>query len=288
GGGLDAAFLGMAQADGHGNVNVSRFGPRLAGAGGFINISQNSKAVYFLGTFLAPARTQVADGAIVASDGPAAPKFLADVDQRTFSGEYALRTGQPVMYITERCVFVLTERGMTLTEIAPGMDLQRDILDLIEFEPIMDESPKTMDPRIFRDEPMGLRDDLLSVPLEARFSYDDSRNLFFLNLEGVAVRTEAEAAQVATEIERRLAATGRVVHMVINYDNFVLAPELADAFAAAVRSVSRHYKSVTRYTTSAFLRLKLADHLADRGLAPHLYESRSEAIASAAVAAPEQ
>ncbi|WP_313888818.1 CoA-transferase [Mycolicibacterium sp. CBMA 226] len=288
GGGLDAAFLGMAQADGNGNVNVSRFGPRLAGAGGFINISQNSKAVYFLGTFLAPAHTQVVDGAIVATDGPAAPKFLADVDQRTFSGEYALRTGQPVMYITERCVFVLTERGMTLTEIAPGLDLQRDILDLIEFDPIMDEPPIAMDPRIFRDEPMGLRDELLAVPLEARFSYDEGRNLFFLNLEGVAVRTEAEAAQVVAEIERRLASIGRVVHMVINYDNFALAPELADAFAAAVRSLSRHYESVTRYTTSAFLRLKLADHLADRGLAPHLYESRSEAIASAAAATSDQ
>jgi propionate CoA-transferase len=283
GGGLDAAFLGMAQADGNGNVNVSRFGPRLAGAGGFINISQNSKAVYFLGTFLAPARTQVTDGVIVTSDGPAAAKFLAEVDQRTFSGEYALRTGQPVMYITERCVFVLTERGMKLTEIAPGVNLQRDILDFIGFEPIMDQPPTTMDPRIFRDEPMGLRDDLLAVPLEARFSYDEGRNLFFLNLEGVAVRTEAEAGQVVSEIERRLVAIGRVVNMVINYDNFVLPPELADYFATAVRSLSRHYESVTRYTTSAFLRLKLADHLADRGLAPHLYESRSEAMASAAV-----
>lgn len=280
GGGLDAAFLGMAQADVDGNVNVSRFGPRLAGAGGFINISQNAKAVYFLGTFLAPARTEVSDGAIVTSDGPAAPKFVASVDQRTFSGEYALKAGQPVMYITERCVFRLSERGMELIEIAPGVDLQRDVLDLLGFEPVMDGPPAIMDPRIFRDDPMGLRDDLLSVPLEARFSYDEKRNLFFMNFEGVAVRTEEEVERAGVEIERRLAEIGRPVNVVINYDNFVLGPDLVDEFATRVRRMSKYYESVTRYTTSAFLRLKLADHLADRGLAPHLYESRTEAVAA--------
>ncbi|CAM3710288.1 acyl CoA:acetate/3-ketoacid CoA transferase [Tsukamurella strandjordii] len=280
GGGLDAAFLGLAQADQHGNVNVSRFGPRLAGAGGFINISQNAKSVYFLGTFLAPAHAEVVDGTIVTTQGPAAPKFLKDVDQRTFSGEYAVRSGQPVMFITERCVFVLTERGMELTEIAPGIDLQRDVLDLIEFEPVMDNPPVTMDPRIFRDEPMGLGDDLLTVPLEARFSYDANRNIFFLNLEGIAVRTEDDIQDAFTEIDQRLAKIGRQVNMVVNYDNFSLPPELADSFAACVRTTNRYCETVTRYTTSAFLRLKLADHLADRGLAPHLYESRGEAIAA--------
>jgi propionate CoA-transferase len=280
GGGLDAAFLGMAQADRHGNVNVSRFGPRLAGAGGFINISQNSKAVYFLGTFLAPARTEVSNGQIVVTDGPAAAKFLANVQQRTFSGEYAARSGQPVMYITERCVFVLTENGMRLTEIAPGVHLQNDILAHIEFEPIIDGPPSVMDSRIFRDEPMGLRDDLLSVPLEARFAYDEHRNIFFLNLEGVSIRTAEELTAAAGMIETRLAEVGRTVKMVVNYDNFTLDSELSDAFAAAVRGMSRYYESVTRYSTSAFLRLKLADHLADRGLAPHLYESRTEAIAA--------
>ncbi len=220
-GGLDLACLGMAEVDGTGNVNVSRFGPRLAGAGGFINISQNAKSVYFLGTFLAPARTEVVDGAIVTSDGPAAPKFVAAVDQRTFSGEYAHASGQPVMSITERCVFRLSERGMELIEIAPGVDLQRDVLDLLGFEPIMDTPPAIMDPRIFRDDPMGLREDLLSVPLEARFSYDEKRNLFFMNFEGVAVRTEEEVERAGVEIERRLAEIGRPVNVAINYDNFM-------------------------------------------------------------------
>jgi len=97
GGGLDAAFLGMAQADAVGNVNVSRFGPKLAGSGGFINISQNAKAVIFMGTFLAPSRTQIRDGRVEVLDGVAAPKFLDQVEQRTFSGTVAAKTGKPVM-----------------------------------------------------------------------------------------------------------------------------------------------------------------------------------------------
>ena len=121
GGGLDAAFLGMAQADQRGNVNVSRFGSKLAGSGGFINISQKAKWVVFLGTFVAPSRCQVQDGRLVIADGVTAPKFLADVEQRTFSGEYAVAIGQPALYVTERCVFELTPDGLELIEIAPEL-----------------------------------------------------------------------------------------------------------------------------------------------------------------------
>ncbi|WP_370935176.1 acyl CoA:acetate/3-ketoacid CoA transferase [Amycolatopsis sp. cg13] len=279
GGGLDAAFLGMAQADREGNVNVSRFGPRLAGAGGFINISQNSKAVYFLGTFLAPSRTEVRDGRLAVTDGVAAPKFLTEVQQRTFSGEYAVKAGQPVLYITERCVFRLTPQGLQLTEIAPGIDLAKDVLAHIEFEPIIDGEPELMDARIFADDPMGIKDDLLTIPLEARFGYDEPRNLFFLNLEGMTLRTADEVDAIAREVDQRLAALGRKVQMVVNYDNFSVDPALTDQYRAVVRRLAeRYYENVTRYTTSAFLRLKLADQLTGRGLSPHLYESRQEAL----------
>src|SRR6185437_8657489 len=189
GGGLDAAFLGMAQADASGNVNVSRFGPKLAGSGGFINISQNAKKVVFLGSFLAPSRTTVVDGKIVVGDGVAAPKFLDNVEQRTFSGQYAAAAGQPVLYVTERCVFRLVPDGLELIEIAPGVDLEKDVLAHVGFTPIIDEQPKLMDARIFRDEPMGLKEELLSVPLEVRFTYDAERNTFFINMEGMSVNT---------------------------------------------------------------------------------------------------
>jgi propionate CoA-transferase len=279
GGGLDAAFLGMAQADAHGNVNVSRFGPKLAGSGGFINISQNAKKVVFLGTFLAPCRTEVAGGHIVVDDAVAAPKFLASVEQRTFSGSYAAGAGQPVLYVTERCVFRLTQAGLQLIEIAPGIDLERDVLAHVGFTPIIDGEPKLMDTRIFCDEPMGLKDDLLTVPLEARFTYDAGRNIFFLNLEGMSLNTDGEADAITAEIEKRLAAVGKKVPVAVNYDNFYLAPDLADKYASVVRGLAeRYYESVTRYTTSSFMRLKLSGHLSERGLAPHIYESRQEAL----------
>jgi propionate CoA-transferase len=136
-----------------------------------------------------------------------------------------------------------------------------------------------MDARIFRDEPIGLKDDLLTVPLEARFSYDAERNIFFLNMEGVSVSTPADAEAITAEIEKRLTAVGKKVPVVVNYDNFYLAPDLADTYASVVRSLAeRYYYSVTRYTTSSFMRLKLSGHLSKRGLAPHIYESRQEAL----------
>ena len=209
GGGLDAAFLGMAQADRLGNVNVSRFASKLAGSGGFINISQNAKRLVFLGTFLAPSRCQVQDGRLVIANRVAAAKFLADVEQRTFSGEYAAATGQPVLYVTERCVFQLTPEGLELIEIAPGVDLEKDVLAHVGFEPIIRGEPKLMDARIFAAEPMGLKDDLLTVPLEARFAYDAERNTFFLNMEGVSLVSQDDVDGIGTEVGKRLAAIGK-------------------------------------------------------------------------------
>ena len=279
GGGLDAAFLGMAQADRLGNVNVSRFGAKLAGAGGFINISQNAKRLVFAGTFVVPGCCRVQDGRLAIADDVVAPKFLADVEQRTFSGEYAAAVGQSVLYVTERCVFQLTPEGLELIEIAPGVDLEKDVLAHIGFEPIIRGEPKLMDARIFAAGPMGLKEDLLTVPLEARFAYDAERNMFFLNMEGMSLVTGNEVQAIGAEVGKRLAAVGKKVQMVINYDNFYVDPALADDYISVVRGLAeRYYASVTRYTTSSFMRLKLTRQLRHRDLAPHIYESREEAM----------
>jgi propionate CoA-transferase len=158
GGGVDLAYLGMAQADEEGNVNVSRFGTRIAGAGGFINITQNAKKVFYCGTFTAGGlRVKIADGELNILQEGKNKKFVKNVDQITFSGKYARKTNQPVMYITERAVFELRKDGVYLIEIAPGIDLQKDVLDLMDFKPKMDGQPKLMDSRIFTDKLMGLK-----------------------------------------------------------------------------------------------------------------------------------
>lgn len=157
GGGLDVAFLGLAQCDKHGNVNVSKFGPKIAGCGGFINITQNAKKVVYCGTFCAGIqRIMVEDGRLVIKEEGKLNKFVNTVEQITFSGEFAVEAEQQVIYITERAVFRLTSDGLMLIEIAPGVDMEKDILGLMEFTPVISKEIELMDGKIFKDEPMGL------------------------------------------------------------------------------------------------------------------------------------
>lgn len=157
GGALAAAFLGAAEIDANGNVNVTKFNGKSVGPGGFIGITQPTPKVCFCGTFTAgksDIRIQnnglhiVKDGGIV--------KFKQAVEQITFSGEYALETNQEVFFITERAVFKLTDKGLTLIEIAPGIDIEKDIMAHMDFRPYVSENLKEMDARLFNDEPMQL------------------------------------------------------------------------------------------------------------------------------------
>jgi propionate CoA-transferase len=282
GGGLDAAFLGLAEADGAGNLNVSRFGPRIAGAGGFINISQNAKRVAFLGTFTTgDLQVSVGDGRLAIVREGRIRKFVERVEQVTFSGRVAAASGRPVLYITERCVFRLAPEGLELVEIAPGIDLERDVLARMAFRPLLRGEPRRMDERIFRPEPMGLKNDLLAVPLEQRFSYDREENLLFVNFEGLSVSDRRTIDEIRLHVTRICEPLGRKVQTIVNYDNFAISPDLVEEYTAMVKHVvARYYSRVTRFTTSAFLRLKLGDALRQRDVAPHIFESREEARAA--------
>ena len=160
GGGIDFAALGAAEIDAQGNVNVSRFAGKVTGPGGFINISQGAKKVCFMGTFTAGKHDiRIEDGKLrILEDGPYI-KFVKNVDHITFSGRYSQEKArkQQVFYITERAVFELRPEGLTLTEIAPGANLERDILGKMEFTPRIADHLKLMDERIFRPEKMEIR-----------------------------------------------------------------------------------------------------------------------------------
>ena len=264
GGGLDIAILGLAQSDAQGNLNVSRFGPRLAGAGGFINISQAAREVVFVGTFTAgDLRVRLEGGRVRIDSEGTQRKFVREVEQRTFSGERALARGQRVLYVTERCVFRLARdatgrSGLELIEIAPGIDLEREILGQMDFAPTISPDLRLMDASLFADATMNLRGRMLTLPITERIELDTKGLRLFVNFEGLAIDAEADIAEIEAEITRLLAPLAERVKVVVNYDHFSIRPDLLGAYGAMVQRVQeRYYAQVTRYGASGFVRARL-------------------------------
>ena len=278
GGGLDSAYLGFAECDRLGNVNASRFGKRIAGCGGFINISQNSRKVVFVGTFTSGGlETEVGGGAIAIAKEGKHRKFVETVGQITFSGPRAADLGKAVYYVTERCVFVLRAAGLELVEVAPGIDVERDILAQMPFRPIVD-APKLMEAGLFKPEPLGLRERMLDIRIEDRLSYDPGTNTVFMNYAGMRVRDEEDLRKIKEAVDGLLEPLGKRVYSIVNYDSFAADDAVIDKYMDLVHYVEKkYYIKVSRYTTSGFMRLKLGKELEKRSVSSHVFESGREA-----------
>jgi len=265
GGGLDMACLGMAQADMYGNVNVSRFGKRLAGAGGFINISQNASRLVLTGAFTASGlQVAVEDGKLRILQEGKVKKFVRQVEHITFSGQLAVETGQPVLYVTERCVFGIGPDGLELLEVAPGIDVERDILPHMEFTPIM-RNIKTMDARIFQEGSMALLQSRTEMPIEQRIMLDRETGKLVINLRSMKITSRLEILQLKQAIENVCESYGRPVDMMAVYDGFEIKDNLQDEYADMIGSLDKaYYYNLVHYTRDPFIRLKFGAELKKR------------------------
>jgi len=274
--GLDQAFLGMAQVDRHGNVNVSRFAGRLPGAGGFIEISQAARSVVFMGTFTTGAEVVVADRRLRVQRDGTAVKFVDQVEHITFSAERARATRQSVLYITERCVFRLGPGGLELIEIAPGIDLQRDLLARMSFRPEIAHDLCEMDGAILSQAPLGLSQ---PIPLtgEARLEYRVEDGLVLLDLNTSGIDSTGDAEGVARFLDRRLSELGRGPGVIVGCDGFDLGRPGATRLLQLLQDRERS-RSWAWYCTDALLRRKLCRARSDDDLRQPVYPSYRQAV----------
>ena len=253
GGGLDMSFLGAAQISAQGDVNVSRMSAS----------SQSTRNICFTSTFTAKGLNIEFDGdegtIKILEDGKI-KKFVSKVYERTFSGDEAVRRGQKVFYVTERAVFRRTAAHdrLELIEYAPGVDIERDIIAQMEFDPAMSPNLKEMDRRIFRQQKMGIQ---LFGSLRDRVKYRSSDHVVFIDLFGVQLATEEDVRWFASALDEVLAPLTKEkgpADVIVTYDGFDLRSNLEEAYSAALENIEqKHYKSVKRFSGKAFRRAKL-------------------------------
>jgi len=269
GGGLDICFLGAAQVSKEGNVNVSRMSAdRLTGPGGFINISQSTGNI----VFMTPMTTKgldidtTEDGELKIKQEGQVKKFVDEVFEITFSGEEAVRRGQNVFYVTERAVFRRTaqHKVLELIEIAPGVDLQTDVLDQLDFKPVVSPNLKVMDKRIYMKDAMKVGAEMFGS-LEERVKYHEEDHTLYLDLFGITLGNEDDVKWFFGALRGILGPLCKEkgpIHMVANYDGFDLSKGLEEMYVQHTQALqAEFYKSAKRYSGKAFHRAKLGNQI---------------------------
>ena len=254
GGGLDIAFLGLAETDQSGNVNVSKFGSRLAGAGGFINISQSAKKVVFVGSFNSgKSILNVLGGLLKIEQSEGHCKFVETVQHLSFSGQHAVAESKPVLYVAERCVFKLIADGLELIEITPGIELKRDVLSPTHRDRFTPDGRPHISNRSD-----GFARHHAESAARTSSALRSEKNTLFINFESYSVHNLNDVEGVRQHVVDALQGISEKVHAVINYDNLSILPDVIDPYVKIVQDLNQsYYQTVTRYSTSGFLRAKL-------------------------------
>ena len=178
--------------------------------------------------------------------------------------------------MTERCVFRLEERGLAVIEVAPGIDLERDVLQRLPFRPLI-VGPREMDAAVFRNAPMRLRERMLDLHMEDRLSYDEQTNTVYMNYSGLRVRHSEDLQAISDAVDALLSPLGKRVHSVVNYERFACDDDVFDEYVELVKRVEQtYYLSVKRYTSGAFLRHKLGTELAKRQISSEILHPKGD------------